>query len=51
MTDNELELIKMIRDNENPARAFVTAMEIILSCLTLLEPSELEPSADLQESA
>ena len=50
MTENEIKLIEMIRDNKNPAQAFITAMEIILSCLKLLEPSELEPSVDSRES-
>ncbi len=51
MTDNEIELIEMIRNNKNPAQAFVSAMEIILSCLKLLEPSELEPLVDSREYA
>ena len=51
MTDNEIKLVEMIRENENPAQAFITVMEIILSCLKLLEPSELEQPVDSQESA
>ena len=51
MTDNEIKLIEMVRNHENPAQAFVTAMEIILSCLKLLEPSESEPSVDSRERA
>lgn len=30
MTNNELELIEMIRSHKNPEKAFVTALEIIL---------------------
>lgn len=30
MTNNELELIEMIRNHQNPEKAFVTALEIIL---------------------
>ena len=50
MTENEIKLIEMIRDNKNPTQAFVTAMEIILGCLALLEPSESKPLVDFQES-
>lgn len=50
MTDNEIKLIEMVRNNENPAQAFITAMEIILSCLKLLEPFELEQPVDSRES-
>ena len=30
MTNNELELIEMIRNHKNPEKAFVTSLEIIL---------------------
>ena len=30
MTENEIELIDMIRNHKNPEKAFVTALEIIL---------------------
>ena len=33
MTDNEKELIKLIRENDNPEQAFVTATVIILDFL------------------
>ena len=33
MTENEIELIKLIRENDNPSEAVVTAVEIILSFL------------------
>lgn len=44
MTENEIELINLIRNNNDPARAMLTAMEIILVSLGRLEPSELKPS-------
>lgn len=34
MTDNEIELLKMIRENDNPGQAAVTAIEVILGYLT-----------------
>ena len=34
MTDNELELLNLIRTNDNPDDAIIKAMEIILSYLT-----------------
>lgn len=39
MTENERTIIEMIRNHKDPATAMVTAMEIILLCLKLLEPS------------
>lgn len=30
MTENEIELIEMIRNHKNPEKAFITALEIIL---------------------
>lgn len=33
MTNNELELLTMIRNNANPERAFVKAIEIIIKYL------------------
>ena len=33
MTENEKELIKLIRENDNPEQAFVTATVIILDFL------------------
>jgi hypothetical protein len=50
MTENEIKLLEMIRNDENPAQAFVTAMEIILGCLKLLEPSESKPLVDSRKS-
>lgn len=34
MTENERELIKIIRENDNPEKALTTAIEIILLFLT-----------------
>lgn len=33
MTNNELELLTMIRNNDNPEKALITAIEIIIKCL------------------
>lgn len=44
MTENEKELIKLIRENDNPTQALMTAAVIILGFLKQLESSE-EPSA------
>lgn len=37
MTDNELELLNLIRTNDNPDDALIKAMEIILSYINQLE--------------
>lgn len=50
MSDNELKLIEMIRNNSNPGEAFVKALEIILLFLKLHEQHESTSVADLQES-
>ena len=44
MTENELELIKIIRENDNKEQAILTAVESILSFLEQRE-SSLKPSA------
>ena len=33
MTENERELLKLIRENENPEKAFIIALEVILLVL------------------
>ena len=43
MTNNELQLLNMIRDNDNPERALITAVEIIIKYLEQPESFE-EPS-------
>ena len=51
MTDNEMELIKIIRENDNPEKALTTAVDVILLYLTLHGSSESQASADLQALA
>lgn len=51
MTANEVELIKLIRENDNPARALATAVDIILSFLKQHGSSEAQVAADFQELA
>lgn len=48
MTDNEKELINIIRENDNPGIALVTAVETILLYLKQHESSEVQAAADLQ---
>ena len=48
MTDNELELIKLVRENDNPGQALVTAVETILLYLKQHESSEVQVAADLR---
>lgn len=47
MTKNEMELINMIRENDNPGQALMTAATIILGYLKQLESSEGQAAADL----
>lgn len=51
MTENEKELIKIIRENDNPEIAIVTAVETILSYLKRHESSQEQAVADLRELA
>ena len=51
MTANEVELINLIRENDNPARALATAVDIILTFLKQHESSEVQVAADLRELA
>ena len=46
--ENEIELIKIIRENDNQEQALVTAIEIILDFLTQHGSSEEQASADLR---
>lgn len=48
MTDNEKELINMIRENDNPERALMTATVIILNYLKQHESSAIQVPAYLQ---
>ncbi len=49
MTNNEIKLLNIIRESDNPEQALHTAIEIILSYLIHHESSELEHSAGSQE--
>ena len=49
MTENEKELIRLIRENDNPGQALMAAATIILGYLKQLESSEEPVAADLQE--
>ena len=51
MTDNEKELISIIRENDNPEQAIATAVETILSFLKQHESSEAQVAVGLQELA
>lgn len=33
MTNNEIELLNIVRENDNPTKAIITVIEIIISCL------------------
>lgn len=48
MTENEKELIKMIRENDNPEQALMTAAVIILGYLKQRESSVVQASVGLQ---
>lgn len=50
MTDNEKELIKLIRENDNPEQALMTATVIILNYLKQHESSQIQVPAYLQVS-
>jgi hypothetical protein len=47
MTENEKELIKLIRENDNPGEALMTATVIILDFLKQHESSEEQAPAYL----
>ena len=49
MSENEIELIKMIRENDNPGQALMTAALVILGYLKQHESSE-GPSADVLQA-
>ena len=48
MTENQKELIELIRENDNPQQALNTAVDIILMFLTLHESSVGQASVGLQ---
>ena len=47
MTENKMELIRLILENNNPEQAIMTAAAIILDLLTQPESSEEQVSACL----
>lgn len=49
MTENEKELIKIIRENDNPTTALMTAAVIVLGYLKQHESSVVQASVCLQE--
>ena len=51
MTDNELKLIKLIRENDNPEEAIITAVNIITSFLEQSRSFEEPSVACLQGQA
>ena len=51
MTENEMELIKMIRESDDPGQALMTAGVIIIGFLKQLESSAAQESVVLQELA
>lgn len=48
MTSNEIELIELIRENDNPDRALMTATLIVLGFLKQHESFEEQAAADLR---
>ncbi len=51
MTENELELIRLIRENDNPEEALMTAAVIILGFLKQHESFAEQVPACLRESS
>lgn len=49
MSNNEIELINIIRENDNPTRALMTATLIVLGYLKQHESSEGQAAVALQE--
>jgi hypothetical protein len=48
LSKNEIELINMVRENDNPGQALMTAATIILGYLKQHESSEEQVAVDLQ---
>ena len=48
MSENSIELIKMIRENDNPGQALNAAVVIVLGYLRQHGSSEEQAAADLQ---
>lgn len=51
MTNKEMELIKMIRENDNPEEALAYTLDAILFFLTVHEPCQERTLVGLQESS
>ena len=51
MTANEIELIKLIRENDNPEQALTTAVDIILLFLVQQRSFEVQAVVVAQELA
>ena len=51
MTKNEYELMYLIRTNENPQKALLTAIDIICQYIAQRESLLEQPAADSQVSA
>ena len=51
MSNNEIELMKIIRENDNPEQAVLTAIETILLFLEQHESSQVPFVASLQGQA
>ena len=51
MTENEKELLKLIRENDNPERALMAATLIVLGYLKQHGSSEVPAAACLRESS
>ena len=51
MTDNERELINLLRENDNPEKVASYMLNLFLDYLHKHDPSQEKPSADLQEFA
>lgn len=49
MSDNQMELLTIIRENDNPARALMTVSLVILGYLKQHESSEEQVVADSRE--
>ena len=51
MSTHELELFKIIYENDNPEKAVLTAIEVFTAFLERLEEVPEQPLVGLQESA
>lgn len=51
MTENELKLIRLIRENDNPEQALLTAVDIILLSLVQEQSYQVQVPVSLQALA